>query len=357
MRALLHQTAKAVLWIGLLVVVCTPVGAEQFELAGTWRSDSTATAPEWELFFRPGADGATGLVSRGASAQARPTEIADIRIVGSAITFKCTSSDRDRVVTFTGTIRGDEIALRWTREVRPGGLDNGPVDRMFGPSAPRQFTVHRTADGALARAANDTRGIEFAAAVNVRASDSKTEAAIFLPDNVERFGVVVVAIDYGLGHFVYDSAAWRTLVQSIGGALLRVRFSSITAPTGGLAAINRAGAADALSTLLDRAAQESGHPEVATAPLVLFGHSGGGGLGSILAALRPERTLAFVRYHSGPIGGDLSPLRESLICVDDNLGMSGGLHRAIYGSKEFGGLTVVDFWLFSVPPAHAERCP
>jgi hypothetical protein len=66
------------------------------------------------------------------------------------------------------------------------------------------------------------------------------------------------------------------------------------------------GGADGLVLLLQRLAQESGHPELANTPLVFWGHSTAGPFGPSFAALHPERTVAFIRYHSGPTpGGDL----------------------------------------------------
>jgi hypothetical protein len=258
------------------------------------------------VFFRMNEAGLTGLVSRCASAQARPAEIHDVRLDRGGITFKCTSSDRDRTVIFTGTISGDVIKLGWERQIRAGGLDNGDVDRMFGPSAQRQFTLSRIPDGALAKAADEARGSEFAAAVNLRSRDAKAEALLFLPDKVTQVRAIIVAIDYGNGHAIYGAPEWRKLAETIGGALARVRFTSIGSPTGGLGDVNYAqGGGDALFSVLRRLSEDSGHPELNSAPLVIWGHSGAGGVSSILTGLYPERVLAFVRYHSGPVGGDI----------------------------------------------------
>ena len=65
--------------------------------------------------------------------------------------------------------------------------------------------------------------------------------------------------------------------------------------------------------LLQRLAQESGHQELADAPLLLWGQSAAGSFAATFAALRPQRTIAFVRYHSagaGLLGGDIKVLSQ-----------------------------------------------
>jgi len=58
-----------------------------------------------------------------------------------------------------------------------------------------------------------------------------------------------------------------------------------------------------LLILLQRLAQESGHQEVMNAPLLFLGHSAAGPFGPTFASAHPERTIAFVGYHSGGSGG------------------------------------------------------
>ena len=63
-----------------------------------------------------------------------------------------------------------------------------------------------------------------------------------------------------------------------------------------------AGGADGLTMLLERLAAESGHPELAGAPMLLWGHSRTGHFAASLAALQPQRTVAIVSYHAGAVG-------------------------------------------------------
>ena len=269
---------------------------------GTWKVETVG----WEMFLRMEGSTLTGLVSHCTTFFPAPVDIEDANITGNAINFKCTSPDHDRTLTFTGRVNGDEIVLTWEKHVRDGGFDNGPSDKIFGPSAPRQFTAKRVSDGELAKAADEVRGLEFVAAVNLLSKDVKAEGFLFVPRKVSRARAVIVVIRYGLGFSVTDSPSWRKLAESIDAPLLSVRFSSIR-PSPVIGSVNWAdGGADALLSVLQRLAQESGHPELVDAPFVIWGHSGGGGAASILAGLNPKRTLAFVRYHSGPLSGDIN---------------------------------------------------
>ena len=54
--------------------------------------------------------------------------------------------------------------------------------------------------------------------------------------------------------------------------------------------------------LMDRLAQESGHREVAVAPLLLWGHSRSGHFAATFAVLHSRRTVAIVGYHTGAAG-------------------------------------------------------
>jgi hypothetical protein len=50
---------------------------------------------------------------------------------------------------------------------------------------------------------------------------------------------------------------------------------------------------------LQRLGQLSGHPELATVPVLTFGHSNGTGFATVYASGRPERLIGWISYHSG----------------------------------------------------------
>ncbi|HUF46510.1 MAG TPA: hypothetical protein VMM93_01780 [Vicinamibacterales bacterium] len=66
----------------------------------------------------------------------------------------------------------------------------------------------------------------------------------------------------------------------------------------GQGAIAERAGADAVELLLRRLGDESSRPELATAPLIIWGHSAGGQLGSRIASVLSQRTIAFIHYHT-----------------------------------------------------------
>lgn len=54
-----------------------------------------------------------------------------------------------------------------------------------------------------------------------------------------------------------------------------------------------------LDPQLQRLGGLTGHPELATVPVLTFGHSNGTGFATVYAAGRPERLIAWISYHSG----------------------------------------------------------
>lgn len=131
------KTAWPVLAI-LLVWSATP-GAQAGQTApaaptGAWK---TLGLP-WTATLKADGTALTGTVSDGVGFSA---EIFEGRIDGNTLTFKARSADGDRVVTFIGTIRGDEIQFTRDVEVRSGGNPGG--NTILGAAGPREFTMHR----------------------------------------------------------------------------------------------------------------------------------------------------------------------------------------------------------------------
>jgi len=69
----------------------------------------------------------------------------------------------------------------------------------------------------------------------------------------------------------------------------------------------REGSGQALLDALTKFAQSSGHPEMATAPLLLWGHSAGGEFNYEFACWKPERVRAFVVNKGGYYFTHLAP--------------------------------------------------
>jgi hypothetical protein len=154
-----------------------------------------------------------------------------------------------------------------------------------------------------------THGSEIAAAINIPQKDLKLEGALFLPENARRIRAVLVVMANAetialmlTGQNAYS--VWHTAAESLSCALLHLRVSTIRAPEPGRnpndpqrnAAL---GGADGLLALMHRFARESRHPELVNAPFVFWGWSAQSAFGPTFALLHPERTVGFIRYHSG----------------------------------------------------------
>lgn len=127
-------------------------------ITGTWQTESVCTRGcDWMVALR--ADG-PNLTGAARSCASNPIEIAEGRIDGNTITFKCNSADGGRTITFTGKVTGDVISFDWRLQVRDGGSPPAPDNGMFGSSAPQRFTAKRVPDSvdtSLAEMANRAR--------------------------------------------------------------------------------------------------------------------------------------------------------------------------------------------------------
>ncbi len=148
-------------------------------------------------------------------------------------------------------------------------------------------------------------GQEFAATVSVpdRAvpgDEVYVQGVLFVPQTVAHVRGVITAVGRG-GDSVYGNAEWRALAERIQAGLLLVEVRPTTGgrPVGQQPIRNAAiGGGEGLVLLLERLAEQSGHSEVRNAKLLLFGWSAAGTFALTFAALNPERTIGFIRYHS-----------------------------------------------------------
>jgi dienelactone hydrolase len=183
------------------------------------------------------------------------------------------------------------------------------------------------------------RGAEFATGANLIARNVKADAAMFVPDAARRVRAVIVLVeswpgaergaydlttgrrlpeerpitsDLAVGRFRDD--AWRRLSQSCECALLHLRLGTIR-PEADVEIVSNGvrirsgvsnrvvrtaseGGADALLVILQRLGDESSHQELKDAPLLLWGWSAAASFGTTFAELYPQRSVAFIRYHT-----------------------------------------------------------
>ena len=175
------------------------------------------------------------------------------------------------------------------------------------------FTARRAADGPLAAEVDRVLGNELAAAINHPDQDLKGESVMFLPQGATPIRAVIVAIGWGLGFDVYLDQRVRRFAADSRLAVMRVSVRHIAEPNANLIGPGRippvAGARirhEPVATIR----RQTGRGELASAPLLLWGHSAGGGLVAGLATNLRERVIGLVRYHSGGAGGDLKVLTQ-----------------------------------------------
>jgi hypothetical protein len=185
-------------------------------------------------------------------------------------------------------------------------------------------------------------GAEFVAGANLAGRNVKAEGTIFVPDKTHRVRAVIVLteswpgpdraagaplfLDLAVGRF--RDQAWRRLSETCECALLHLRLGTIRPESsagravkgvvlrGGISdRVTRTaaeGGADALLVILERLGEDSAHKELKDAPLLLWGWSATASFGTTFAELYPERTVAFIRYHTHRRGlqADLKVLRN-----------------------------------------------
>jgi poly(3-hydroxybutyrate) depolymerase len=122
------------------------------------------------------------------------------------------------------------------------------------------------------------------------------------PGNGQLRGVLVlVPGSNGDGRPMAQDSVWQGFAAKNRLAILACRFTDKQHEQGFIEeyiAVSR-GSGDALLTALGRFAERSGHPELSTAPFLMWGMSAGGQFNYEFVAWKPERVAAFVVNKGG----------------------------------------------------------
>jgi hypothetical protein len=113
----------------------------QVDISGRWQTTGVPNGP-WIIDLQVSGNKVTGSVREGADGMPVPIYFGSIE--GNALTFKVTSPDGDRVITFNGKITRAELGFGRQVEVRPGG-DRGNTG-IFGGNAVTNFSARRPAN-------------------------------------------------------------------------------------------------------------------------------------------------------------------------------------------------------------------
>jgi len=163
----------------------------------------------------------------------------------------------------------------------------------------KEFTA--SIDIMVKMAGEDSADVERFFAALGRSPSIKVDGSLFLPSTTSEAGAVVVLVSSGgesgdaLTESVYNDPQWRKLAETLHAPLLSVR---IQGPAQLVVRDATTGSGQGLLMLLERLAEQSGHPELKDARTLLWGISAAGGFATSFAAMEPQRTIGFVRYHS-----------------------------------------------------------
>lgn len=132
--------------------------------------------------------------------------------------------------------------------------------------------------------------------------------SLWIPEDVPTLrGVIVHQHGCGKGSGVTGKTAafdlhWQALARKWGCALLGPSYEQLTDKDCRNWCDPRNGSDAAFQNALAHFARESKHPELATVPWCLWGHSGGGFWSSLMLTLHPER-IAAIFFRSGSAYG------------------------------------------------------
>ncbi|WP_145089583.1 carboxypeptidase-like regulatory domain-containing protein [Rosistilla carotiformis] len=113
---------------------------------------------------------------------------------------------------------------------------------------------------------------------------------IYLPPGVPKLNGLFLSSEHGVGGPMIEHPMVRAFADRHRLALIGVLGNPIQ---------RGIYPASALDTILGEIAREVNHPEIATAPLFTFGHSNGTGFSAAYAAMRPDRVIGWISFHSG----------------------------------------------------------
>lgn len=209
------------------------------------------------------------------------------------------------------------------------------------------------------------KGREVLATIARPEQDLRITAKMFVPEPVAQLRLVIVVVRWGNGPDFYGDEEVRTLAASIGASLILTEFQTTTDAKNNMPKRADHGGADGLIQLVEQLARDSNHPELTQAPFVFWGHSAAGPFGAGFAALHPQRTIAFIRYHSGPLGGGEVPSMARVPALffvggeDTATAAPGGWSNGVEGAKalwQFGRSGKAP-WTFALDPKadHASK--
>jgi poly(3-hydroxybutyrate) depolymerase len=143
------------------------------------------------------------------------------------------------------------------------------------------------------------------------ANFDKAQFRLWVPQGVQHLRAVLVLVpgSNGDGRTMAQDSVWQAFAAHNQLAIVACRFTDKPHEQGFIedyVNVSR-GSGDALLEIISRFGARSGHPEIASAPLLLWGMSAGGQFDYEFAAWKPERVIAFVVNKGGIYYTALTP--------------------------------------------------
>jgi poly(3-hydroxybutyrate) depolymerase len=175
----------------------------------------------------------------------------------------------------------------------------------------------RLAALALVVAAAAVHGQALDDSIPPGANFDKAQFRLWLPQGVQhlRATLVLVPGSNGDGRAMAQDSVWQAFATRNQLAIVACRFTDKPHEQGFIedyVNVSR-GSGDALLEIINRFATRSGHAELASAPLLLWGMSAGGQFDYEFAAWKPERVIAFVVNKGGIYYTALTPRATRVI--------------------------------------------
>jgi len=118
----------------------------------------------------------------------------------------------------------------------------------------------------------------------------KTLFRVYLPKATKRIKSMFLISQHGVGIHLAEHPIVRSFADKNQMAIIGVAGNPIQR---GICPVS------VLDGILKDISLKVNHPELATAPALTFGHSNGTGFSALYAALRPDRVIGWISYHSG----------------------------------------------------------
>ena len=166
-------------------------------------------------------------------------------------------------------------------------------------------------------------------------------AFLWIPEGCEHVNFAVLAQQNMTEEALLRNPRFRQKMAKLGGVLIWVApwFSQNWSPT--------TGCQQTFEEMMVELAGQSGHPELATVPIVPFGHSAQATFPWNFAAWNPERTLAVISFH-----GDAP---RTNLCGYGTANVEWGRTRNIDGIPGLMVIGEYEWWQARVRPALAFK--